>query len=208
MSENKISTKALISLIVVGIVVAGVIGFFTRASISPRSDVAGAVGNLLAENYDGGYIRQNGGFFTNLDIKAGGTITAVTSLISSGTFQLSSTGTTLNRINAGTCYVLPYATTIAASTTAAVDCQATALIYNTNTTRAVALAGVTAGDNVVANFATSTAASTFGSISISGASASTTPGYITLLVENLTGTTYTWPVTGTASGTASYIVTK
>lgn len=126
----------------------------------------------------------------------------------SGLLTIGTTGTALTRVNMGTCYILPYATTIAASSTATVDCQGTALIYNTNTGRATALTGVTNGDNVQLEFSTSTAGTVFGGIGIIGASASTTAGYITLRVSNQTGGTYTWPVTGSATGTATYIVTK
>ncbi len=121
--------------------------------------------------------------------------------------QVNSSSTRVGRVNTGTCYILAYAATIAASTTAKVDCQATAAIYNTNTSRAVALTGVTAGDFVQASLATSTAGTTSNGLVISGASASTTAGYIELYVTNFTGGTFTWPITGAATGTASYLVT-
>lgn len=111
----------------------------------------------------------------------------------------------------GTCYILAYATTIAASTTAAVDCQGTAAIGTTNTTNATALTGVTSASRIPGiNMATSTAksAGTYGSIEIVGASASTTSGFITLIVQNNTGTTFTWPTTGTATGTVYYLQTR
>jgi hypothetical protein len=119
-----------------------------------------------------------------------------------------STGTALTRVNTGTCYILPYAATIAASSTAVVDCQGTAAIFNTNTTLATALTGVTNGDNVIANFSTTTATTVSNGIVVTGAAASTTAGYITLTVSNLRGTTFTWPVTGSATGTVYYMVTK
>lgn len=114
-------------------------------------------------------------------------------------------GSLVQRINEGTCYIQPYATTIAASSTAYVDCQATAAVGNTTGANDVALLGVTTGDHVVADLATSTASTVFGGLDVTGVSASTTPGYIQLLLSNQTGTTFTWPTTGTASGTASYI---
>jgi hypothetical protein len=121
----------------------------------------------------------------------------------------SCTGTTIARINTGQCFIKPYATTIAASSTAVVDCQATAAVGSITGTTA-ALAGVTLGDNVVATLSTTTAgvAAASGGIVITGASASTTAGYITETISNLSGTTFTWPVNAAASGTESYIVTK
>lgn len=114
------------------------------------------------------------------------------------------TGTLINRINAGTCYIQSYATTIAASSTVKVDCQATAAVGGISTVNDVALTGVTAGDAVQATLATSTAGSTSNGLVIIGASASTTAGYIQLNISNLTGATFTWPVTGTATGTVYY----
>jgi len=120
-----------------------------------------------------------------------------------GTLTTGSSGTAVARQNVGTCYIRPYAATIAATSTAKVDCQATAAW---NASGMSALAGVTAGDIVSVTLATSTAGTTLGGLNVTGASASTTAGYIELYINNLTGTTYTWPTTGTASGTATYII--
>jgi hypothetical protein len=120
----------------------------------------------------------------------------------------SCTGTSIAQLNAGTCYILPYATTIAATSSAQVDCQGTAAIGTTNTTLASALTGVAFGDKVQVTLSTTTAGSTVNGLVLGGATASTTSGYITLKISNLTGTTYTWPVTGNASGTASFITIR
>ena len=133
------------------------------------------------------------------------TVGILNSLQIDGTSQVGSSGTALTRVNAGTCYIRPYAATITATSTAKVDCQATA---SWSASGVSALTGVTAGDFTVASLATSTAGSTFAGVHLIAASASTTSGYIELTISNLTGTTFTWPVTGTASGTASYIVAK
>lgn len=118
------------------------------------------------------------------------------------------TGTSIARINAGVCYLRPYATTIAASTTAKVDCQAT-ILWNAGVAAPTALTGVTLNDNVVAELSTTTAGTVSDGLSIIGASASSTSGYIELYISNNTGGIYTWPSTsGLASGTASYIVTR
>lgn len=92
----------------------------------------------------------------------------------------------------GTCYVQASTITIAASSTATVDCQA-----STNGTQAP-LSNVAAGDTVVADFATTTSSVSDG-IDIVGVSASSTPGYITMKVANATGGTFTW--TSSASST-------
>lgn len=120
--------------------------------------------------------------------------------------NVAETGTTLNRVDTGTCYLDPAGTTIAASTTISIDCQATAMV---STTVGAALPGVTTGD-FVAGLMLSTTTSANGSnggLSVLGASASSTPGFITVLLANYTGTTYTWPLVGSASGTASYLIT-
>lgn len=114
-------------------------------------------------------------------------------------------GSQVNTLNYGTCYIKAYATTIAASTTATVDCQATAAVSANGIS---ALTGITVDSKVIATLATSTAGTSGLGISIIGASASTTSGSITLRISNLTGTTYTWPVTGTATGTVQYIAIK
>lgn len=114
-------------------------------------------------------------------------------------------GTQIARINSGQCFFAPAGTTITASTTVAVDCQATAMI---STTAAAALTGVTLGDNVQVTISTTTSQVGYGGLLLAGASASSTSGYITLRIYNATGGTFTWPVVGTASGTASYLVTK
>lgn len=159
------------------------------------------IGGLL-----GGYIsglvdnNQSGtlGGSTSDDWNVGGNL-AVT-----GTSAFGSSGTAVAKINTGTCYIKAYATTIAATSTATVDCQATAAV---DVSGISSLSGITAGDVVSVNLATSTAGTTSGGLALIGASASSTSGYITLRLSNLTGTTYTWPTTGTATGTATYIVT-
>ncbi len=164
----------------IAVIVLAAILFFpkqTKASF-------GAIGHMLAENYDP-YLRANGGFYTNLPM------------------DLGLNGTAINRLNTGQCFFAPSGTTIAASTTVPVDCQATAFI---STTAEAPLQGVTLGDAVVVEMSTTTSGSVSNGISDTGCSASTTQGYITCEVSNTTGATYTWPTTGSASGTASYFV--
>lgn len=117
----------------------------------------------------------------------------------------SCSATTINQINSGTCYIKAYATTIAASSSATVDCQATAAV---SAGGIAPLAGIQYGDNVQSTLATSTAGTTFMGLAIGGASASSTSGYISMRVINLTGATYTWPTSGNATGTAYYVTTR
>lgn len=143
-----------------------------------------------------------------------GATTARTTITNPWTFSQAvthgSTGTAISRINTGTCYIQAYATTIAASSTVAVDCQATAAVGGITTANDVALTGVTFGDFVVGNLSTTTAAAggAFMGIIANGVSASTTAGYLSVRITNLSGTTFTWPTTGTATGTISYFVAK
>lgn len=124
-----------------------------------------------------------------------------TSFLATGSFSLGSSGTSLSQINAGTCYLRPYAATQAATSTTNVDCQGTAA-WSANGVSA--LTGVTYGDSCVVALATTTAGTTIGGLHIAGVTASTTQGFIGLNITNLQGTTLTWPTSGSASGTAQY----
>lgn len=116
----------------------------------------------------------------------------VGTLCASGFKYASCLGTQVNGINFGQCYIRAYAATIAASSTAVVDCG--------GGTGFTALNGVTTGDTVQAQFATTTPTADLG-LDIIGASASTTPGWLSLVVSNGTGATYTWTA---AASTTNY----
>lgn len=118
-----------------------------------------------------------------------------------GALIIGSAGTQISNIVAGTCYVKAYATTIAATSTAIVDCQATALVSQNGIS---ALSGVKTNDIVQVTIATSSEPVASGGLILQSAAASTTAGYIQLNIFNGTGTTYTWPTTGAATGTAFY----
>jgi len=117
--------------------------------------------------------------------------------------KVGATGTKINQANEGTCYFRPSAATIAATSSVKVTCQGTAAQSASGPS---ALAGVKSGDRVWVQMSTTTSGvSGAGSgLVLNGASASTTNGYIELFITNLTGGTYTWPTTGTATGTAQY----
>ena len=128
-------------------------------------------------------------------------------------FKAGQNGTKFTRVNAGTCYLQPYATTIAASSTATVDCQGFGAVGSIAPAAASTspLQGVALGDVIFATLATSTSASTTApGLTILAASASTTAGYITLRIYNGVGALFTWATNaGTnaaATGTASYFV--
>lgn len=135
---------------------------------------------------------------------------------STGVVLLGTSGSSVSRLNIGTCYVRSRATTITASSTALVECQGTAAVnapWGVAGGASSALTGVSSGDFVQAKFASTTASAVGATnagmgIVIIGATASSTQGYIQLLVANLTGATYTWPITGAATGTVSYIASN
>lgn len=135
---------------------------------------------------------------------------------SAGAVTLGASGTAVANLAIGTCYIRPRATTIVASSTAIVECQGTAAIgtpYTVLGGTQTALTGVASGDFVQVQLATTTAmGGSAGSqnlgLVIIGATASSTQGFIQLLIANNTGGTFTWPTTGSASGTASFISSR
>lgn len=134
-----------------------------------------------------------------------GAVTHSGTVSNTSTVTVGSSGTAMTRVNTGTCYIKAYAATIAASSTATVDCQATAVV---DPSGASALTGVTMGDSVALTLSTTTAGTLYMGLQVAGASASTTSGYITVRLTNMLGSTFTWPIGTAATGTATYIVTK
>lgn len=193
---NKLAVAGILISLFLSAVCAWVL--FSAHGNGAQSFGATTAGGLLAENYIP-YVMYNGGYNSAKDINTSAF------LGTTGTFGIGASGTTFSRINGGQCFFAPSGTTIAASTTRVVDCQATAFI---STTTASALPGVSAGDSVQIEIATSTTGTTFAGLSAQGCSASSTPGYITCNLYNGTGATFTWPTTGAASGTASYLVVR
>lgn len=84
--------------------------------------------------------------------------------------QIGSRGTDLKALQKGTCSMIAASFTIAATSSVPVDC---------------AVAGAVSGDTVFAGLATSTAV--YGGWEVINASASSTPGFITLRLVNNTG---------------------
>lgn len=120
-----------------------------------------------------------------------------------GNSTFGSSGTAVAQLNYGSCNLLPDATTIAASSTARVTCQG-----GTDTTGFTALTGITSSSKIIGSLSTTTAGSVFEGLVLTGVTASTTSGYIETRISNQTGDTYTWPVSGSASGTMQYIGIK
>lgn len=117
-------------------------------------------------------------------------------------FTVGSNGTAFTRINGGLCNIKSAVATLAASTSVAVDCGGGAL-------GATALTGVTAGDRVFLQQSTTTPSISAGAgtgLTILGVSASSTSGFITAILFNGTGGTFTW--TTAASSSWQYYVTK
>src|SRR3990167_5034013 len=92
-------------------------------------------------------------------------------LSNAGVVTVGTSGTALTRINSGTCYLAPAAATIAATTTLAIDCQATAAVGASGSS---ALTGVASGDAVVVTLSTTTAGVLNEGLSLKGATASST----------------------------------
>jgi hypothetical protein len=113
--------------------------------------------------------------------------------------RVGTSGTYNGRYDAGTCIIWAASNTIAATSTATIECTS-------NGTETGLLTGVSNGDAVFVTLSTSTpSVSLFGGLQVLGASASSTTGTIVLKVFNATGNTFTW--TAAASST-SYLAIK
>ncbi len=194
--------------VVIGVLVALTL-LFGYLAFSPKSVPAGAANPNGQQHYQQESFQQGATFgaryqsyFDNVGAFVSSAAMSLTS-----TFKLGSSGTALSRINSGTCYIQPYATTIAATSSVTVDCQGAQGTGGVTTARDTALTGVTPGDAVVVMLGSSTASTLYGGLDLVSATASTSAGYISLQLFNQTGGTYTWSITANASGTASYIAT-
>lgn len=188
---------------IIGIVVVAVIALAIGALIGGHSSSRSVGINNGAQliNYPEWFTNQTG---SGAVVYAGRTqqwavtdagAETVNGITNTGTTQLSSTGTNVNRINFGLCDALAYSNTIAASTTAQLDCSLNGGFST--------LTGVQSGDNVFITSTTSLS-TVYQGVDIIGSRASSTAGYITLEVSNQTGTTFTW--SGAASTSLAYFV--
>lgn len=152
-------------------------------------------GNIL-DTFTGDYFSATTGFILN----------GVTIFSSSG-LKISSGSDTIARANKGFCYLNagPVPGAIAASSTKAYDCQATDMLASAASVQAP-LTGVSLGDSVQIEPASSTPATPYLGVWVNGCSASTTQGYLTCNVVNGTGASIT-PATTTLN-LLSYLVTR
>lgn len=168
------NNKKIISLVVAGLLVVGVIGWFTP--VLPKTGnlpggIFGAAGNLLAENYIP-YIMYNGGFNSAKDFAISGSSAFSGAVALTSTFKLGSSGTAQANQVITTCN--PTANT-------SIGATSTGYIYCTGVT------GITSSDYVFATFSTSTTAIADQWV-IVGAKASTTAAAVDIKIMNLTGT--------------------
>lgn len=174
------------------VVVAAVIGLGAGYYLDHQSSSQALVGSVNArpaENYDP-YIRTNGGYYSNLPIQTTG-----------GMF-IGATGSQINKIVEGQCVIYTKnAATFTGTTTAVYDCANTS---TASTNVEAPIAGLTQGDYIVINNATTTGIYSNGTgLDTVGVTASSTNGYLSILFSNQTGATFVWPVG--ASTTISFI---
>lgn len=164
------SFKHYLTLVGILAVVVAINAVITLQIVKPSkldfSELAGAAGNMLAENYDP-YVMYNDGYNSAKDI-----VTSAT-LKTTGTLQVGSSGTAQVNQVVTSCTPLNTNTSIAATSTG--------YIYCTGVT------GLTSADIVVAQFATSSLAAVTSNFVIVGSKASTTAGAVDMIVLNLTG---------------------
>ena len=117
-----------------------------------------------------------------------------------GGAKVGASGSTLNQIVKGTCslYSGSGITTIAATSTLNLDCQA-----NGGVGVASPITGIASGDTVFIQTPTSFPAGVFTGLRVLGATASSTTGYIQVALYNGTGATYT--LTSAATSSLQYL---
>lgn len=165
----------------IGLVVVAVIAIIAEFTPAGRQ-VAGRLGGVT--NYD--------------TLQASGLIVGTNTTNSSN----------VSFMKTGTCTLYQYVNTIAATSSITTDCVDPTTSGAGTGGGHVALSGIQKGDTVFATLSTSTSAlvATAGGLVLTGASASTTSGYITVTLTNLKGTTFTFP--SGASSTVSYLVLR
>lgn len=189
MSKN---TKWVLGLVAIVVLIVGVV-YFTK---DDDGDGLGAITSRTIESMLPG-VQQVRKLQTNFPIET------------SSTTKTGGAGDLVARFNHGICYFAPDATTIAASSSQTVTCQATRV----HGAGIAALTGVAFGDFVQVMMSSTTSAGGVDAVVavdpaglvLLGATASSSQGFIELNIYNSTGATYTWPLDTNASGTASYI---
>lgn len=182
--------KIPLGILTVVVVLAIVIGYLVGGS-SGAPKVGGTVENFPVLFSNG--LKAGNGSTPQFQISSTGALTTT------GTLTLGTNGTALNAIQTGTCTIYAYSTTIAATSSARVDCQAGAAALT-------AITGIASGDRIFATLASTTVDTTQGGLVLESAAASTTAGFITLKILNLTGAAFTW--VSTASSSISYLALR
>lgn len=108
-----------------------------------------------------------------------------------GGVRVGNLGNNVTKVIASTCNLIIGKTSQTGSTTIPYDCQ---------------INGVRTNDTIIAQLATSTVGSTILGWSIGSAKASTTPNYVTVFLENRTGTSANPSATSVGSSTRIYIL--
>lgn len=122
----------------------------------------------------------------------GGVYNQVQQNFEQGGLKVGPSGTILSQLIKGTCELIGTNVTQTGSSTLPYDCAVT---------------GVVSGDNVMAQISTSTAFKTLNGWSLTGSKASSTSGYITVLLSNHTGASANPSATGVGS-TTSYLIIR
>lgn len=158
-----------------------------------KTPLLGAVGSLLAENYIP-YVRLNGGYNSADPMTVSGAFTASGATTLSGATSLTSTFTLGS---SGTAQANQISITCAPLANNSIVASSTGYAYCTGVT------GVTSSDNVLAQFASSTAfrVYTADNFWVVGAKASTTAGAIDLTIYNGTGVAAVPSAAGRAGST-------
>lgn len=172
------------------VVVVAIIAFIAIKSSIPVQFGFTSSGQFAEDSMP--FIRQNQGYNSQLPINTSALLST------SGTFSMGTNGTALSHLIVGTCTINAYATTIAASSSAQVDCSS-------GTSAPTAITGITQGDKIFVSLASTTVAISEG-LHVTWVAASTTNGIITMKIANDTGGTFTWA--STASSSIPYLDVK
>lgn len=170
----------LVVLLIAVLVVAGVVVYLNRST--PALTKAVGTGNPI-ENYVPAVL-YNGGLYSALPAKFNDTLVVAGAVSHTSTFTQGSSGTALTQLISGTGAFIGANLAQAATTSQAYD---------------IAVSGVQVNDKVFVSLSTTTTSTNLG-WRVLGASASSTSGYITVTLQNLTGGTQSIAAGGNAGG--------
>ncbi|MFA6095409.1 MAG: hypothetical protein WC767_01040 [Candidatus Paceibacterota bacterium] len=136
-------------------------------------------------------VLYNGGIYSTLPIQTTSTVTGDSVTVGSSGITVGSSGTAITQVLKGTCTLLANVS-IAATSTGFADCAVT---------------GVQSGDNVFVSLSTTTTAIGNNWV-VAGTKASTTAGFISVKLLNLTGTTAVPAATSGFGSSTSYLIVR